>query len=566
MFETLSEKQKSIVLNTGKFVVKACPGSGKTYSVAARIRYLLENWKEPYKGIAAISFTNTAWEEIHDKLINKFNLKRKIAFPHFLGTIDSFLNKYIFLPHGHLVMECNTRPELVGAPHGIWSGRYFSDSFFDLLTYDVDGNIITLEPRKMPKNWQSNKRIINSKQTYTKKGYATQSDANYFSLKVLEDYPKIAKLIADRFPVFIIDEAQDTSEIQMRIIDAIINQGLNDISLIGDPDQAIFEWNNARPDLFNSKYELWSENSILLNENRRSSQTICDFTFPLSSLDEKSEAVNEKVKDIGYLPEIISYSDLTVQSTINKFIEKCKSYNIDITKKNVAVLFRSKAFVSSLFSNRKQENYWTVDNIYTKDFALGKYLYDNGEVKKGIKLIESACFKVQNNRSHFSAKQLNEIIRKIGFVEYKNLIHNIIDLLPETTVTISEWIKKANTSFKNLGINYTLSINKKFNDYSFDDIFANTIENNLPYHIGTVHSVKGETYDAVLLFLKNKGAVGSHYKTLLKNNISINENEELRIVYVGLTRPRKFLTLAVIEDAKGENIEQWTTKLNNKKT
>jgi len=69
------------------------------------------------------------------------------------------------------------------------------------------------------------------------------------------------------------------------------------------------------------------------------------------------------------------------------------------------------------------------------------------------------------------------------------------------------------------------------------------------YRLGTVHSVKGETFDAVLLLLKKKG-VGKHYKTLLQKYVKTDQNEELRIAYVAITRPRKLLMIAVPQDAE----------------
>src|SRR3569833_1915201 len=118
MFETLSPVQKVIAFDkTGEFVVRACPGSGKTFSVAARLAHKLEHWNSPYRGIAALSFTNVAWQEIEKKLKTNFDVHDKFGYPHFLGTIDSFINNNIFLPHGHLLMGCNKRPILVGPPY-----------------------------------------------------------------------------------------------------------------------------------------------------------------------------------------------------------------------------------------------------------------------------------------------------------------------------------------------------------------------------------------------------------------------------------------------------------------
>jgi superfamily I DNA/RNA helicase len=57
--------------------------------------------------------------------------------------------------------------------------------------------------------------------------------------------------------------------------------------------------------------------------------------------------------------------------------------------------------------------------------------------------------------------------------------------------------------------------------------------------------------------LKKKG-IGSFYKTMLNNNISISDDEELRIVYVGITRPRQLLLLAVPDE---ENKAAWENRL-----
>ena len=60
------------------------------------------------------------------------------------------------------------------------------------------------------------------------------------------------------------------------------------------------------------------------------------------------------------------------------------------------------------------------------------------------------------------------------------------------------------------------------------------------------------------MILKTKG-IGKAYKTILRENISISDSEELRIAYVGITRPRKILVIAVPNQ---ENKTAWENKLN----
>jgi len=561
MFESLSEKQREIIFaKSGKFVVRACPGSGKTYCVSARLARLILEWKNDYAGIAAVSFTNVAWQEIEKKYSDEFKLGEKISFPHFLGTIDSFINKYIFLPYGHLILKCKNRPILVGEPHGIWTGKYFSDSLFDNISYKIDGTLYAINNLAMPNNWVANTKIISSKKNINKGGFATQSDANYFAMKILEQFPQIAKSVALRFPYLIVDEAQDTSDIQMRIIDLLIENGLNEVMLVGDPDQAIFEWNDARPDLLNEKFNAWKD-SVVLNESRRSSQLICNYTFNISSLAEASTAISD-VKEFTHRPKVILYNNNNLPEIVTEFIYECEQNGIVAREESIAVIYRSKNLVNDITGIPEipfKRSPWVTQDNYTKDFAKGKFLYDNGDFKGGFKAIEKAISKQMNNLSFCSEENIDKMIEKHGFVKFKSLVYQFINLLPKTDITLGQWIADTNTSLKNSKLDFELKIKNTGENYSFNQVFLNEKGKIIDrkFRLGTVHSVKGETFDATLLILKTRG-IGKAYKTILKDNISIADSEELRIAYVGMTRPRKILVIAVPNE---ENKTVWENKL-----
>jgi DNA helicase-2/ATP-dependent DNA helicase PcrA len=572
MFESLSVKQKEIVYEkSGKFVVRACPGSGKTYCVSARLARLISEWKKPYQGVSAVSFTNVAWQEIEKKHSKEFQGGDKISFPHFLGTIDSFVNKYIFLPYGHLILKCNKRPTLVGEPHGIWSGgRYERDpnQYFDICSFDINGELFpTGNPQSFHFSWKNNNNgsvngnvlnLLESKKSLLGKGYANQADANYFAMKILETFPCIAKAIAFRFPFLIVDEAQDTSAIQMRIIDLLISNGLSEIMLVGDPDQAIFEWNDARPDLLNQKFNEW-KNSIVLNESRRSSQRICNFTYNISSLDTPSTAVSNDVKDFIYQPKVLVYND-NLPQVVEAFIAVCEQNEIQVSKKTAAVIYRSNSVYNEITGQKPIiASPWLRQDNYTKDFAKGKFLYDQGDFKGGFKAIEKAILKQVGNLSFSSEDTVEKMIDKIGFIKFKSQVFKFINSLPKTDTNLGNWIAITNAFLTQNIINFQLRINNEGANYSFSQIFINESEavTERDYRLGTVHSVKGETFDAILLILKTKG-IGKAYKTILNQNVSISESEELRIAYVGMTRPKKVLIIAVPND---EDKLAWEKKL-----
>jgi superfamily I DNA/RNA helicase len=85
MFESLSIAQRLIVdCSDRRIAVKACPGSGKTFSVTARLARLLNNNElNKHQGIAAISFTHAACNEIRNG-IQKFGIS-SVSYPHSSG-------------------------------------------------------------------------------------------------------------------------------------------------------------------------------------------------------------------------------------------------------------------------------------------------------------------------------------------------------------------------------------------------------------------------------------------------------------------------------------------------
>ncbi|AKB51408.1 helicase [Methanosarcina barkeri str. Wiesmoor] len=101
---------------------------------------------------------------------------------------------------------------------------------------------------------------------------------------------------------------------------------------------------------------------------------------------------------------------------------------------------------------------------------------------------------------------------------------------------------------------FEIKIKKGTNEIKFGQIFVDKEVETENYTLGTVHSVKGRTFEAVLLILKEKAYRNKRYVDLINENI--NDNEEKRIIYVGTTRPQKILVIAVPESDK----KAWESK------
>ena len=587
MFSRLTLKQKEIVdCIEPRIVVKACPGSGKTYSVSARLANLILNKGFKHSGIAVISFTNTAGNEIKKSLSENYNIQN-IGYPHFLGTIDSFINKHIFLPFGHLIMGCKSRPEVVGTEFNQW---YEYDSsmrnphsqkitdpnyYFDKVSFDKNDVLLRLLPYNSysfgKKVWDNmfkanneyKKQIsdlIECKEKYFKEGKANQSDSNYISLKLLKKYPFILKGLARRYSHLIIDEAQDTTDIQMEIIDLLDEAQQENIIFIGDPDQAIFEWNTADAELFLKKYNDKNYFNVELDENRRSSTKICSVLNKMVGSTTESIA---DVKDDVNQPDVKGYDKNdkdSIQQIKNDFLAKCTE--LEITHKKSAILFRGKSFGEEHFElavDKTSDNPWVSKHYHVKDIVHGKFLMEKGEFRKSLKLLERSYYKCLNPDLRYVSKSfLQKQIEQIGFREYREKLFRFINLLPSTTSkTLIEWIIETNSVFIQKGFNQLL-VKRNKSKFLIKELFYKVETSDLSYNLGTIHSVKGQTFDATLLFLKKKAI--KNYSTVLANNYNEldeakrrKDMEELRLVYVACSRPKRLLWLAV----PNEDINIW---------
>jgi DNA helicase-2/ATP-dependent DNA helicase PcrA len=144
-----------------------------------------------------------------------------------------------------------------------------------------------------------------------------------------------------------------------------------------------------------------------------------------------------------------------------------------------------------------------------------------------------------------------------GFAKWRGDIYKLLKLLPKTNCILLKWVDTVNKSLQSIewlsGHKFAIITQGKYKDYyanlSFNQLFNDPklTKRRTGCYFGTVHSVKGQTLDAVMLVLKAKAADRKHYHKLLRLNKveGICENEELRIVYVAITRARKILFLSV---------------------
>ena len=290
MFDFTTE-QVEFLESSGKVVLHACPGSGKTTIVARKLANYLQCWNRPHQGIAVLSFTNVASDEIRHQATEMLPEGYCVDDPHFIGTLDSFIDNFIFLRFGYLLQKKPKRP-VITSPDVVNSYQFWRKSCYTNCLSHI-GDFRWNSNGKLTKNGkdiictgtqQYAPPCIQFKKRLLEKGLFFQDEVSGLACILLERYPEIAKSIALRFPVIILDEAQDTSEEQMRILDLLCAAGLESMYIVGDPDQAIYEWRNANPESFLEKMHD-SESQII--QYAKWKQVVIEILIRLPSADEE---------------------------------------------------------------------------------------------------------------------------------------------------------------------------------------------------------------------------------------------------------------------------------------
>ena len=101
------------------------------------------------------------------------------------------------------------------------------------------------------------------------------NDIAKLSIKIVNENENIRKELKETFKEILIDEYQDTSDIQESFINLIEN---NNVYMVGDIKQSIYRFRNANPYIFKDKYDLYSDNidgyKIDMNKNFRSREEV----------------------------------------------------------------------------------------------------------------------------------------------------------------------------------------------------------------------------------------------------------------------------------------------------
>ncbi|MBE3037709.1 MAG: UvrD-helicase domain-containing protein [Chloroflexi bacterium] len=235
--------------------VAACPGSGKTTLLVAKLAILAEKWRYSTRGICVLSHTNAARNTIETGLGNTNAGRCLLSYPHFIGTIHSFVNEFMALPwlrsKGYPIKMIDTdiclKRRWCALPYkfrtALENNRYGA-SVLSITSPDFCvGTVRWGKGRVLDTNTPTYKAIRETCRSSTEEGYFCFDELFVWANDLLNKVPGLADVLRSRFPLLFVDEAQDNSEKQSAILHRAFMASVDPVirQRFGDENQAIFD-------------------------------------------------------------------------------------------------------------------------------------------------------------------------------------------------------------------------------------------------------------------------------------------------------------------------------------
>lgn len=274
-----TEEQAVIIGHEPSAFISACPGAGKTKVMVERARHLLKD-RNNDRGIAFLSFTNTAVSELEMRLRAE-HLLGSPAFPHFIGTFDSFLWQFLVAPFG--VDGTDKPPRLIPDKDSRTITPFANARAIPLRVFDrTTGAVIERYGRELGFNPQGEQArayataAMRSRRAAMERGELDFDDARTIALSRCNDAAisgRLGPALAARFREVIVDEAQDCNPADLDIIKWLRDAGIP-TKVICDPHQSIYEFRGGVAEQLVAFKETF-EHPLSMRGNFRSTPNIC---------------------------------------------------------------------------------------------------------------------------------------------------------------------------------------------------------------------------------------------------------------------------------------------------
>ncbi|OCA97895.1 ATP-dependent helicase [Clostridium beijerinckii] len=565
--ERLNEYQREAVLDeSDACVVNANVGSGKTTVLISKIVYLHYAKNISYKDMIVLTFTNKAANEIKERLMVSDESIKSEELEGF-GTFHSVAL--------HLLKEVLPIEKI----------KYEKDFLIIEPDEELDIALQIIQEEKLKIKYKNRlkKRLEQAMVIEKEEEKISPYDDDIFKLVELLKEEKIkqnkmsfsdilqnANLLLGEHKIepkwIIIDEVQDSDKIQLDFIDKLKGENTK-LFAVGDPNQVIYSWRGSSLNVVYTLKHKYNAKELSLPINYRSSNAILEAARCFQQNGSRLMGARE------------TENKIIVKNHYNPFNEACyladkikEIHKSGVPYKEIAIFYRlqnqSQVFEDVFLKNdipfevsmKKTISDSPVLNWMIKlfrfcvnpnDFSSAIYVLSNKEY--GEKMTEKTARKIVKEQNIIKSElleKMHEFLNKCSEIKMAEKIYNYFEFDKYIKPTSATYIddKEAINALLDIIIEYVKEKQMPFLDGLREFINSsalygvNILKKDINSDIDsvklmTLHSSKGLEFSYVFITGVNYGLIPLHTRDM-------EEEEEQRLFFVGITRAKDYLELS----------------------
>ena len=585
----------------GPLLILAGAGSGKTKTLTSRLAYLIGEIGIDPGNTLTLTFTNKAASEMRERALGMIN--NQTSYPPLLCTFHKF--GLLFLKfhieklgrkNNFVIIDSDDKKRLLRSIVKELKIN-LNISFLASEISKYKNSLLTPEVAREKAELQDYQKAAKVYEAYQENilenNLVDFDDLLMLTYRILDENPELRREISNRYRYIMVDEYQDTNELQLKLLEHLVSEH-NNLCVVGDDDQSIYGWRGANiRNILEFAENFRGAKTIKLETNYRSTNPILKAANTL--IEHNSNRLGKNpVSHKGDGPEVKlqhSLDEVHEAKSIAKEIKELLSQGEH--PDDIAVLYRINALSRSLEEGFTKEglgfkliggmrfyeraeikdiiSYFRVLSNPNDDFSFLRIINKpkRGIGKASIGKLQKVAYKKQisfhASLKRSTQKELEALVGKKVAKALKKLLKEIKMLQTEIKdslynfVTLFEEVIKLKEYYGNLidGFDRVLNIDE-FYGYFRDAIIKNP-ELTLDEFLNdiTLQSEQDQVEGEIITIMSIHAAKGLEFEHLFVIGMEeeffpllgdgCNMEEERRLGYVAITRAKRDLTLCYVD-------------------